>query len=905
MAAAQGDCRWFGRPEWRSVEELWDAAHASVLPPPAWTSTLRSVMQSLILSPRSPIYRQRCQVAYVAHVVPIILSFYRRATHCTLFREEHCKRQIGPFSERSVSKQASSADNKQPQCEPQHEQQRPLTPAPHAPRPDKPHTMSTAARRRLMRDFRKLQNDPPSGVSGAPMDNNIMLWQAVIFGCVCLSRSLSVAVWWLLWCVSHRGEQDASLLTDARVCVGGNERVTLRRLKSGRHAVGGRHVQPHARVQRGLPEQSADQPVVADLRHLGDPDVDPVAAVRPEPELARELGGRAPLPGKPPRVQPPRARDRGAELGRDFGKRLRLPPLFLSSSARERRLGGVLDARQQLARLDVHGVELRAAAGAGSKRRELDRAAQVPQRGVRLVAAAPALHRRAQQRLDALVEDPWPQRHAPRAEVAQREARLPQQRRVSRVGPHRARDLPRAAERDDAHAVVRRAQRDRRERRARVLLERGVARVLLHRGQHALDRAGREQLRLERVGGRDVAQHRDAARRDRAVALVLGHDLLQQREALQLEDLRAVLLRDRELPEHREPGREQLRRARGRRTLHRVEHVHERILRDERLDRLVRLRERGARVVVHGEYAQHARDVLRERVALLRAGQQRAHGGEALRLRKVRFVRLVLGARCAHCLEHAHHGRRVGAERAGEPRHAHRADKVLIVRAVGAQEREQRARSLQRGGVVCARRRVDDVEQRVDCVVAAGDHLRLREAVADLLQLRELRQHRVRVGVAVLGPPTAGERAQRRDRALELLEHRRRPLIRARAAADLLDDVGQVDALRLELLHRVARGLLQLHIKLLHVLAHDVVERLLRDLRARRRRRRRRCARRLPHLPFKWRRPFDTSQLRKDVDSHRSRVNAARDRRLRARRLAERAPARLRAAAAGARASVA
>lgn len=44
------------------------------------------------------------------------------------------------------------------------------------------HTMSTAARRRLMRDFRKLQNDPPSGVSGAPLDNNIMVWQAVIFG---------------------------------------------------------------------------------------------------------------------------------------------------------------------------------------------------------------------------------------------------------------------------------------------------------------------------------------------------------------------------------------------------------------------------------------------------------------------------------------------------------------------------------------------------------------------------------------------------------------------------------------------------------------------------------------------------------------------------------------------------
>ena len=28
----------------------------------------------------------------------------------------------------------------------------------------------------------RLQNDPPSGVTGAPMDTNIMLWQAVIFG---------------------------------------------------------------------------------------------------------------------------------------------------------------------------------------------------------------------------------------------------------------------------------------------------------------------------------------------------------------------------------------------------------------------------------------------------------------------------------------------------------------------------------------------------------------------------------------------------------------------------------------------------------------------------------------------------------------------------------------------------
>ncbi|XWS57899.1 hypothetical protein CRYUN_Cryun09bG0212600 [Craigia yunnanensis] len=42
--------------------------------------------------------------------------------------------------------------------------------------------MSTAARKRLMRDFKRLQQDPPAGVSGAPQDNNIMLWNAVIFG---------------------------------------------------------------------------------------------------------------------------------------------------------------------------------------------------------------------------------------------------------------------------------------------------------------------------------------------------------------------------------------------------------------------------------------------------------------------------------------------------------------------------------------------------------------------------------------------------------------------------------------------------------------------------------------------------------------------------------------------------
>lgn len=42
--------------------------------------------------------------------------------------------------------------------------------------------MSTPAKKRLMKDLKRLQQDPPAGISGAPQDNNIMLWNAVIFG---------------------------------------------------------------------------------------------------------------------------------------------------------------------------------------------------------------------------------------------------------------------------------------------------------------------------------------------------------------------------------------------------------------------------------------------------------------------------------------------------------------------------------------------------------------------------------------------------------------------------------------------------------------------------------------------------------------------------------------------------
>ncbi|CAA7034331.1 unnamed protein product [Microthlaspi erraticum] len=42
--------------------------------------------------------------------------------------------------------------------------------------------MATPLRKRLMWDFKRLQKDPPVGISGAPQDNSIMHWNALIFG---------------------------------------------------------------------------------------------------------------------------------------------------------------------------------------------------------------------------------------------------------------------------------------------------------------------------------------------------------------------------------------------------------------------------------------------------------------------------------------------------------------------------------------------------------------------------------------------------------------------------------------------------------------------------------------------------------------------------------------------------
>ncbi|GMM33156.1 E2 ubiquitin-conjugating protein [Saccharomycopsis crataegensis] len=42
--------------------------------------------------------------------------------------------------------------------------------------------MSTPARRRLMRDFKRMQSDAPAGLSASPLPDNVLVWNAVIIG---------------------------------------------------------------------------------------------------------------------------------------------------------------------------------------------------------------------------------------------------------------------------------------------------------------------------------------------------------------------------------------------------------------------------------------------------------------------------------------------------------------------------------------------------------------------------------------------------------------------------------------------------------------------------------------------------------------------------------------------------
>ncbi|KAA6400199.1 MAG: putative Ubiquitin-conjugating enzyme E2 [Streblomastix strix] len=42
--------------------------------------------------------------------------------------------------------------------------------------------MSTNARQRLLRDLKRIQDDPPAGIAASPLETNIMSWNAIVLG---------------------------------------------------------------------------------------------------------------------------------------------------------------------------------------------------------------------------------------------------------------------------------------------------------------------------------------------------------------------------------------------------------------------------------------------------------------------------------------------------------------------------------------------------------------------------------------------------------------------------------------------------------------------------------------------------------------------------------------------------
>jgi hypothetical protein len=60
--------------------------------------------------------------------------------------------------------------------------------------------MTTNARRRLLRDFRNIRENAPAGIQGAPTEENLMFWNAVIFGFFIFLRDLETISAFVYFC---------------------------------------------------------------------------------------------------------------------------------------------------------------------------------------------------------------------------------------------------------------------------------------------------------------------------------------------------------------------------------------------------------------------------------------------------------------------------------------------------------------------------------------------------------------------------------------------------------------------------------------------------------------------------------------------------------------------------------
>ena len=180
--------------------------------------------------------------------------------------------------------------------------------------------MSTPARKRLMRDFKRLQKDPPAGISGTPTEANIMVRAHTRLHRVGLTRQISEPRPPFKRDAFRPHPAPRFLISRLLTCRPPpfhprNTAVAGGHLRPRGHPVGGRHVQAQPDIFRRLPQQGArgqvreqdvppehiqrrrdlpghpTEPVVADIRRERHTDVHTEPAVRPQSELPSQFRG--------------------------------------------------------------------------------------------------------------------------------------------------------------------------------------------------------------------------------------------------------------------------------------------------------------------------------------------------------------------------------------------------------------------------------------------------------------------------------------------------------------------------------------------------------------------------------------------------------------------------------------
>eukprot|EP00345_Euplotes_harpa_P010367 CAMPEP_0168345182 /NCGR_PEP_ID=MMETSP0213-20121227/17382_1 /TAXON_ID=151035 /ORGANISM="Euplotes harpa, Strain FSP1.4" /LENGTH=177 /DNA_ID=CAMNT_0008353311 /DNA_START=13 /DNA_END=546 /DNA_ORIENTATION=- len=139
--------------------------------------------------------------------------------------------------------------------------------------------MASTAFRRLMRDFKKFEEETPEGINATPTAENLMEWEAVIIG-------PEETIW-------EGGIFKLKMVFSEEYP---NKAPDVRFVNKMFH--------PNIYNDGTICIDILSSPLVANLRRVGHSDLSAVAVVRPKSEFAGERDRSQALCGQPERVQP-------------------------------------------------------------------------------------------------------------------------------------------------------------------------------------------------------------------------------------------------------------------------------------------------------------------------------------------------------------------------------------------------------------------------------------------------------------------------------------------------------------------------------------------------------------------------------------------------------------------------